>query len=251
MGVGLLNNRKAGKLFVLIISIVLINIVILSPGLIGVEIGGGNALETTTGITLLIISTLVLAYGSYSLLYKTPAVLPVKDIKTQEDYREGLLYYRDIKVLKKDIILAVDQLDRMGKKKETLLDVLDQRFDPSELSYKKFFSVITEVENLFQQNVRGMLNKINVFDASKLSDFNDQQQSAIFSEKIMQQKSELYNEYLTYVKGYIGANEEILLKLDKLLLEISMLGNADYRDVEEMPCMKEIDALIKQTKYYK
>ena len=51
--------------------------------------------------------------------------------------------------------------------------------------------------------------------------------------------------------GYLEANEEIMLKLDKLLLEISLLGSTDYRDVEEMPCMKEIDMLIKQTKLYK
>ena len=37
----------------------------------------------------------------------------------------------------------------------------------------------------------------------------------------VQEKMDLYKEYLAYITGYLGANEEILLKLDKLLLEIS------------------------------
>jgi hypothetical protein len=49
----------------------------------------------------------------------------------------------------------------------------------------------------------------------------------------------------------LGANEEILLKLDGLLAELARLGGADYRDVLLMPCMKDIDTLINQTKYYK
>ncbi|MNC71454.1 hypothetical protein D3C75_1223780 [compost metagenome] len=50
--------------------------------------------------------------------------------------------------------------------------------------------------------------------------------------------------------GYLGANEEILLKLDQLLLEISLLDSTDYTAIEEMPCMKELSALIGQTKLY-
>ncbi|MNP47981.1 hypothetical protein D3C76_1420710 [compost metagenome] len=51
--------------------------------------------------------------------------------------------------------------------------------------------------------------------------------------------------------GFIQANEEILLKLDKLLLEMSRLETADYRELEATPCMQEIDELIHQTKFYK
>jgi hypothetical protein len=42
-----------------------------------------------------------------------------------------------------------------------------------------------------------------------------------------------------------------LLKLDKLLLEISRLDSLEPGDIENMACMQEIDSLIKQTKYYK
>lgn len=246
-----MNSSRSIKLLGLIAGIVLLNVVVLSPGLLGVEIGGVNVLETASGVTLLLISLLIVLYGSYFLLLKPPAVPPVKDIKTHEDYIEALTHYRNVKVLKKDVSLALDQLDRIQKKKETLLDVLLQRFEPTELSYKKFIAVIHEVEKLFYLSIRGILNKLSVFDASEFATFASGQRPTQFSNKLIQEKTILYNEYLSSITGYLGANEEILLKLDKLLLEISLLGSTDYTDVEDMPCMKEIDALINQTKFYK
>jgi hypothetical protein len=246
-----LNISKSMKLLGLIAGVVFLNIIVLSPGILGVQIGGESALESAIGITLLLISPIVLLYGSHALLFKPPAMPPIKDIKTPEDYKSALNVYRNVKVLKKEIFLAMDQLDRIIKKKETLLNVLQQRFDQTELSFKKFIVVIYEVEKLFYLNIRGILNKLNVFDATEFSVFASRQKSTQTSTKLVQEKTALYNDYVTYVTGYLGANEEILLKLDKLLWEISLLGSANYTDVEEMPCMKEIDALIKQTKFYK
>ncbi|RJE83937.1 hypothetical protein D3P07_24325 [Paenibacillus sp. 1011MAR3C5] len=247
-----MNSAKAVKLLGLIIGIVVLNIAVLSPGLLGVEIGGDSVLETASGITLLVVSFLVLLYGSYTLLIKPPYVPPVREVRTHEDYVAALAQFRNVKGLKKEIALALDQLDRIDKKKDTLLDVLEQRFDPSELSYKKFISVIDEVRKLFYLNIRGILNKLSVFDAQEFASFAGQQHKpGLFSNRLVQEKAALYQEYMAHMSGYLGVNEEILLKLDKLLLEISLLGSTDYRDVDDMPCMKEIDQLIKQTKFYK
>ena len=247
----MLNHVRLMKLLGLIAGVVILNIIILSPGLLGLEIGGDSVLQTASGVTLLFISLLVVLYGSYILLFKKPVVTPVKHIRTHEDYITALQHYHNEKVLTTDIDLALDQLDRIEKKKNTLLDVLSQRFDQTELSYMKFTSVIHEVEKLLYLNIRGILNKLTVFDAKEFSTFANDQNSKRFSNKLVQEKTALYNEYLGYVSGYLGANEEILLKLDKLLLEISLLGSTDYEDVEDMPCMKEIDSLIKQTIFYK
>lgn len=42
-----------------------------------------------------------------------------------------------------------------------------------------------------------------------------------------------------------------MLKLDQLLLEISRLDSFEAGDIEQMPCMQEIDQLIKHTKLYR
>lgn len=70
-------------------------------------------------------------------------------LETREDYIAGLGRHRNVKVLKDDIALALDQMERIEKKKTALLQVLGRRFDPAELSFRKFHSVIMEVEKLF------------------------------------------------------------------------------------------------------
>jgi len=233
----------------LILGVLVVNILVLSPGFLGVEIGR-NALSTAFAITLLIASALVLLYGSYVLLFKQPVVLPVKEVKTHEDYVEALNHYRHVKTLEEDITFALEQLERLKKKKATLLNVLNQRFDASELSYKKFDSVTYEVEKLFYLNVRSILNRLGVFDESEYMSVMSQKPTK-FSKELLQEKRNVYNDYLSFMKSSLDTNEEILLKLDKLLLEISRLDSFEPGDIDNMPCMQEIDSLIKQTKYYK
>lgn len=236
------------KLLGIIVGVTIFNILMLSPGLLGVEIGG-SALMTALGVTSLFASAMVLFYGSYSVL-KPPNGLPAKQISSYEDYVEALNHYRSVKVLKDDITHALVQLDRMKKKKITLLNLLNHRFDPTELSYRKFASVTYEVEKLFYLNIRSILNRLHIFDESEFESVLKKKPTP-FAHELLQEKTNLYNEYLTFMKSSLGTNEEILLKLDKLLLEISRLDSFEPGDIENMPCMKEIDTLIKQTKYYK
>ncbi|WP_245237264.1 hypothetical protein [Paenibacillus ihuae] len=214
------------------------------------EIGGESALETASGVTLLFISLLVVLYGSYTLLFKASAPTSARPLTSPDDYAGQLQQYKNVKVLKNDVLLALDQLERMEKKKSTLTRVLSTRFDPQELSYKKFSSVITEVEKLLLLNVRGIVNKLSLFDTTDFSLLANTNKPPQFSEKLVQKKTALYNDFFTSLKGYLGANEEILLKLDQLLLEISELDSTNYKEVEEMPCMQELSALIRQTKLY-
>lgn len=245
---------KVAKLLVLIAGISILNIAAFSPGLLHIQIRGGSPAEAAFGITLPVISLLILFFASYTLLLKPrPSAVPqtaARELRTPEDYAAALAPYRRVKPLRSNLDLAADQMERMEKKKSTLQEVLADRFEPGEMSYRKFAAVIGEVEKLFYLNVRGMLNKLSVFDAEEFARFAGQQKTAPFSTRLIQQKTDLYKEYMAHIEGYIGANEEILLKLDKLLLEMSLLGSADYRELEEMPGMKEIDALIKQTKFY-
>ncbi len=244
-----MSSAKYIKLFALLVGVAIVNVLVLSPGFIGIAIGD-SAFDTAVGITLLFASALILIFGCYSILSAKPAALPIKEIRTREDYEVALSRYRRIKALEGDIRIALEQLDRLDKKKDTLMKVLHQRFDSGEMSFKKFASVIEEVERLFYLNLRSVLNRLNVFDEA---DFDRvmRRKATPFKQEIMQQKINMYNEFLAFVHSSLGTNEEILLKLDQLLLEISRLDSFGPEDIEHMPCMQEIDSLIRQTKLYK
>ncbi|KQX68256.1 hypothetical protein [Paenibacillus sp. Root444D2] len=237
------------KLIVIILGVVVFNIVVLSPGIIGIEIGG-SALETASGVTIIFASILALSYATNMLIFKLPSVKPVKEIRTHNEYINALTHYKGVKTLQSDIGLALRQLERLRKRMETLLGLLNQRFDPNELTYKKFTSVAQEVENLFYLNIRSILGRMHVFDENEYKIVMLKESSRLPSDLIAE-KMMVYNEFLSFVKDSLGTNEEILLKIDILLMEISRLDSLELADIEQMPCMQEIDSLIKQTKHYK
>ena len=75
--------------------------------------------------------------------------------------------------------------------------------------------------------------------------------SKAFSNELIKEKLEIYNEYISYVKEAITDNEEILLKLDKVLLELSNFNSLESGELENMAAVKEIDDLISKIKLYK
>lgn len=242
-------DTKYIKLLTLALGVAVVNIAVFSPGFIGLNMGA-SALAGALGATLLLASALILVYFIYALMIKAPPVFPVKLIQTHDDYVEALLSYKHVKSLEEDISFALSQLERMKKKKETLYEILQQRFEPEELSYKKFSSVIQEVERLFYLNLKSILNRLSVFDESELESIAGANARRL-SANLLQEKKRIYEDYLIFTKDSLATNEEMLLKFDKLILEISRLDSFEAGEIEQMPCMQEIDSLIKQTKLYK
>lgn len=216
------------KLLLLISGIIAVNVAVLSPGLIGASLNLGSPLAAASVATVLIMSLVVLLLGSHALLFgkSPPDRLPV--MRTHEQYWLALIRYRGVRSLKGETELALSQLERMEKKKQALLQLLGNRFNQSELTHRRFVSVIAAVEELFYQHISGLLGLLS-----------------------LRKSAAMEADSASEASGYLGANEEILHKLDQLLAELSRLGSANYRDALDMPCMKDIDALISQTKYYK
>ncbi|ASS75207.1 hypothetical protein CIG75_09585 [Tumebacillus algifaecis] len=238
------------KLGGLIVGVTVANIFVFSPGLLGLKLTGEGALQTAFGVTFIVASLLILLTVSYNLLFKPTPLPSTKELKTREDFVDALGRFKRVKGLEKDIDLALDQLERIEMKTTTLFEVLKQRFDESEMSFMKFASVITSVENLFYRNMKSMLNRLTVFHSTDISK-SSARTSSSFSRELQNEKASVHNEYLKFIHESLQTNEEIMLRLDKLLLEISNLDSLEHEDIENMACIQEIDSLIKQTKLYK
>jgi len=242
-----MDREKEIKLLGLNLGIAAANIVVL-PGVISV---GSSALAIAFGSAFVFLSGAGLIYGNYRLLSEPESVTPTHKIMAVEDYIEELNDHREFKTFEKTVDLLLDQIERLQNKNKIIRDILLQIFSASEMSYKKFDGVIAEVEKIFFMNVRSILNKINAFDEDDYNFIRNKRESGDFSEQFMVEKIEVYNEYITFVGAAAENNEQILLKLDKLLLEISDINCVKSSQIEEMPGMIEIDNLIKQTTNYK
>jgi hypothetical protein len=244
-----MDRKKLIELLSLNLGIAAANIIIFSPGLIGLELVG--ALATAFGSTFIFLSGAGLIYGNYKLFTEPEKAIPAEKIWTVDDYIEALNNHRGLKSFEKTVDLLLDQIERLQKKNKTIRDILLQIFCASEISYKKFDAVIAEVENIFFMNIRSILNKLNAFDEEDYKSIRKRYEDGAFSQQFMEEKFRVYDEYFAFVKAATEDNEQILLKLDKLLLEISGLNCIESGQLEQMAGMVEIDNLIKQAKYYK
>ena len=245
-----MNKDMLIRLLALNLGIAAANIAVFSSGLLAVDLFG-SALEKAFGSAFLVLSGSGLVYGNYKLLSEPEKAIPIGAKSTKEDYIEALNEHRGLKTFERNIDLLLDQIERLQKKNKTIRDILLQIFNASEISYQKFDAVIAEVENIFFKNIRSIINKLNAFDEEDYNFIKKQRNAGAFSEEIMQEKFKVYNEYIRFVKEATEDNEQILLKLDKLLLEISGLNCIESGELEQMAGMIEIDNLIKQAKYYK
>lgn len=244
-----MDRKKRIKLLSLNLGIAAANIITFSPGLIGLELVGASALATAFGSTIIFLSGAGLIYGNYKLL--TEKVIPTNKNSTVDDYIEALNMHRGLKTFEVTVDLLIDQIERLQKKNKTIQDIILQIFSASEISYQKFDAVIAEVQKIFFMNIRSILNKLNAFDEEDYNFIRKKYEAGAISQKFMEEKFKVYDEYIKFVKAATEDNEQILLKLDKLLLEISGLNSIESGQLELMPGMIEIDNLIKQAKYYK
>ncbi|MGV8125662.1 MAG: hypothetical protein ACP5PV_00430 [Methanothrix sp.] len=245
-----MEREKWVRLLSLNLGIAAANIIVFSPGLIGLELGA-SALAAASGSTIIFLSGAGLFYGNYKLLSEPEKSIPISQISTAEGYIEALNDQRELKTFEKSIELLLDQIERLQKKNKTIREILLQIFSASEIAYKKFDAVIAEVERIFFMNIRSVLNKLNAFDEDDYNFVRSRQEAGAFSEQFMEEKLKVYYEYIKFVNAATEDNEQILLKLDKLLLEISGLNSIESGELEQMAGMIEIDNLIKQAKYYK
>ncbi|AAM05839.1 TPA: hypothetical protein HA338_13440 [Methanosarcina acetivorans] len=246
-----MDREKLIKLSGLNLGIAAANIITFSPRLVGLGLLGTSALETALGTTFIFLSGAGLIYGNYELLTRPEKETQTNKIRTVEDYIEALNIHRGLKTFEKTVDLLLDQIERLQKKNKTIRDILLKIFSASEMSYKKFDAVIAEVEKIFLMNIGSILNKLDAFDEKDYNFVRKEYKEGAFPEELVKEKFKVYNEYIKFVKAATEDNEQILLKLDKLLLEISGLNSIESGQLEQMAGMIEIDNLIKQAKYYK
>lgn len=246
-----MRNSKFISLIKINSAIVILNIVLFSPGLLNIEIGGTSILKTALGVTIITMSIIIFIIGNYSILMKEDNDINIYKVVTSDDCIEALNENKYKKIFSSDIDILLEQIDRIENKVDTIEDILIQKFSISEMSYKKFNYVILDIKNLFYVNIKSIINKINIFDQNEYKKINKRINNEINQNKILIEKINMYKEYITFVKNAIEDNEEILLRLDKVLLELSKFNSLDEGELENMSAMDNIDDLISKIKLYK
>ncbi|MBR6034323.1 MAG: hypothetical protein IKP28_06355 [Clostridia bacterium] len=241
------------KIIQLIITnslIAIANIAVFSNAFLGFSLFAGNALSISVGWFTVIASISSFTYFNKKLLTKvdTYALINQK-VNSLDDcvvvFEEAI---KNGDVFDDDILKNIDQLKRFKRKVSTIREILQQKFSAQELTNRKFEDVLNKVEEIMYLNMRSILNKIAAFDVDEYEDF---QKRGFPKNEISEEKMNIYNEYINFVKNATETNEEILLKLDKMLFEVSRYNTLEDGEIKELPALAEMDELIKNAKLYK
>lgn len=243
-------KKKFLKLFALNASIIFINILAFSNWCIGLTIGK-SVIQTLISIFLIVISAIVFFKGNNIILNgrkKAPTKVQ-KKLVSDEDFKMELLKCMDKHEFKSEATQAIEQIERLRKKTDTLDLILQQHFEKDSLTYEKFHYTIMNIEKLFFENLRKMILKITIFDQDEYNNLAKENKN--ISESAALQRNAIFKEYINYVNAIIEKNEGILIKLDNLTLEISKLEDVNDVELDNLPTIQEMNTLIEQTKLYK
>lgn len=244
-----MNPRKIKQLLLLNAAIILANIVLFSNAFVGLTLFSGTALSISAAWTAVIMSGVAIFKGNSQILAKKELRALTQNIQSLHDcvpvFKEAI---HNGDVFDENILKNIDQIKRFRRKCDTIKEILLQKFSADELSFQKFGGVLKDIENVIYMNMRSILNKISAFD---MAEYETMQSKGFNYDELTQEKWDIYNEYIHFVNNATKTNEEIILKLDKMLLEISRYNSLEGGDLQKLPAMIEMDELIKNANLYK
>lgn len=255
--------KTAIKLLAFNGALSIMNILFFSEAFLGISISGRHPFFAALGVTVIVISIILFFYINYIILKPTQTEAPApaakeKEIQTLDDCMAAVGEYisNNIKTFRNHLNLILSHIQRMKKKRQNIEDVLSERFDENELSYKKFLGAVINIEEIMILNIKSLLNRINVFDEEEYEkllhdQYSKKSPASDRSEQILNSRLEIFYECKEFVQNAVDNNEEMLIRLDKLLIEISKLNSLDGEDIDQLNAMKEIDDLIHNTKWYR
>ena len=244
---------RVAKLAILNTVLILTNVIIFSRAFLGLELFGFSALSTAFGIMWIFLSIAVFLYGNYKIINAVtppppPARIAESRFETLESCSVLLTEYisRGDKIFDAILLKVKEQLNRMMKKERVITDILLQKFQANELSYMKFQDSINSIRKILCLNTRSILNRLYAFD---VNEYEKSIESHHPNDRYSEARRALLNEYRDFLNETADYNEDILLKMDRLILEISKLN--DPEKLNDLDALQEIDALISNTKWYK
>jgi hypothetical protein len=248
-----LNRGTVTKLAIFNGALLAGNVLIFSNAFLKVRLTGGSALQSAIGFAVIAVSVVSFFYVNMLILNAPSRKLDPKAIRggtdSLEACRETIARMGYSGTFSPKMGAILEQIQAMQKKRELINDILLQKFAATEMSYRRFKDIVDSAEGIMRANIKSILNRIFAFDEEEYGALA--RGKSRLRQNLATQKLAIYKEYIDFVDNAVEDNDEILLKLDKLLFEISKFNSIDEGALENMEAMKELDRLIADTKWYR
>lgn len=250
-------KNKLILILILIADILFFSIVVFIFSQMSVRVGflSGDPLTIAVSCAGMLAALGFLIYLNSVLISRSrriPVVIPINTskINTLDDCIQAANEYINANgsLFLNQLNAILLQITRLKRKKIATEKILADNFDTSEISYANFSSAQDKLEELFVLSTKSLLYR--------LSSFDDEEYQAGIGMNLMgtatqKAREELYHEHLNLTSEVLQNNEMILIKFDKLALELSKINTLDSDDIMKLLDINEIDRIIHDTKYYK
>ncbi len=247
-----MNRNRLLTLLLLNVTILVLNVVVFSNAVLGLSLVAGNVMTRAVAFTVLFMSIALFLYVNYKFLFgrsKTPERVAKDEIDTLDKGIDAIRRYMSSPTFAEYVSRIIKQAERLRKRNSAIDHMLTEKFSTDGLSYGRFKRTIDDIERVMCVNIKSILNRIEPFDEDEYREIIHGRTK--LSMKVAKEKLHIYEEYIEYVRSSVEDNDEILLKLDKLLSEISKLNSLSKGELENMQELQEIDALINDSRWYK
>ena len=245
-----MSPKKIFQLILLNLLIIIANVSVFSKAFLGFSLLVGSALSMSVAWFTLLGSISSFAYFNRKILLpkNTYSIISQK-INSLDDCVE--VFEKAIDngdTFDNDILKNLSQIKRFKRKMNTIKEILQQKFSVEEITYQKFDNTLNELEEILYMNMKSILNRIAAFD---IEEYENLQKRDFPTNEVSEEKMDIYRDYILFVRNATKTNEDILLKLDKIILELSRNNALEGEQIRELPAITEMDELIKNVKLYK
>jgi hypothetical protein len=242
-------KKRLIQLFALNGGIAVFNIFIFSKSFLGLGFSLASPLAFSFSVTVLLMSVVVFIYGNMKLLKPQRVIVAGLPENASLDewltkLKEALWQSASFKVYGEKI---AEQANRFEKLQGKINDLLLHNFKPDEMSYIRFSGAVKGLEHILIKGIKKLLSRMTAFDETEYKRLR----LAGSLTGTSAQRMALYAEALNFAAAIAESNDEVLLKLDMLLAELSKLGDdSSSAEAGTSHAMEEIDSLIKNAKLY-
>ena len=143
---------------------------------------------------------------------------------------------------------VIERLTTFGSRCNNIESVITERFGAAGLSYGKFAAPVAALQEHLVKLVNSLVSRMEMFDETeyrrRIGEFTMTNRT-----KEAESYKEVEQEYKDFTERVIMAFDDAILKLDRLTLEISKLGESDLDKAAVI--MQDLDETIEHTQLYK
>ena len=208
------------------ISLILLNVVVFSGSFLGVEMLSGNVFGFLAGASAILFTVMIFLKVNCGRVLENLAAAYGKgkkapEIATLKQCRAAI--YTCLKRIEQETLTSgletvIDQIDKFEAKRRLVREALGRTFDESEMTYVRFSATIDTVEAVVIGNTRVLAEKLTLLGENE------------------------------YIDETIASLDEIISKMDKLLVELSELNASEFN---QEVAMEDLQNLIDNVKWYK